>query len=83
MGRGDAVLDLLRRRFWWFLGENPLLTERMFHLMWEIDRIEEVHMRVLGMLDMLCWDVKSKRPRCPSISCSAGTIASFRPMPRP
>jgi L-alanine-DL-glutamate epimerase-like enolase superfamily enzyme len=65
MGRGDAVLDLLRRRFWWFLGENPLLTERMFHLMWEIDRIEEVHMRVLGMLDMLCWDVKSKQAKMP------------------
>ncbi|WP_417309273.1 enolase C-terminal domain-like protein [Devosia sp.] len=64
-GRGDAVLDLVRRRFHWFIGENPLLTERMFHMMWEIDRIEEVHMRTLGMLDMLCWDVKSKQANMP------------------
>lgn len=65
MGRGDAILDLLRRRYHEFIGENPLLTERMWHLMWEIDRIEEVHMRVLGMLDMLCWDIKSQKAGMP------------------
>lgn len=65
IGRGDAVLDLLRRRYWWFLGENPLLTERVWHLMWEIDRIEEVHLRSLGLLDLLCWDVKSRQAGLP------------------
>lgn len=63
--RGDAVLDLIRRRFHWFIGEDPLLTERMWNLMWEIDRIEEVHMRSLGLLDMLCWDIKSQLAKMP------------------
>ena len=65
IGRGDAVLDLIDRRYNWFIGENPLLTERMWNLMWEIDRIEEVHMRALGLLDMLCWDVKSQQAKMP------------------
>ncbi len=65
IGRGDAVLDLVNRRYNWFIGENPLLTERMWNLMWEIDRIEEVHMRSLGLLDLLCWDVKSQQAKMP------------------
>jgi L-alanine-DL-glutamate epimerase-like enolase superfamily enzyme len=65
MGRGEAVLDLVRRRYHEFIGENPLLTERMWRLIWELDRIEEIHMRHLGMLDMLCWDVKSQHAKMP------------------
>lgn len=65
MGRGDIVMDLVRRRYPHFIGEDPLLTERMWHLMWEVDRIEEVHMRTFGMLDILCWDIKSKRAGMP------------------
>ena len=65
MNRGEAVVDLVRRRFHEFIGENPLLTERMWRLIWELDRIEEFHMRSLGMLDMLCWDVKSQHAKMP------------------
>ena len=65
VGRGDAVLDLVQRRYHTFLGENPLLTERMWTLMWEIDRIEEVQMRALGLLDILCWDIKSQVAKLP------------------
>lgn len=65
LGRGDQMLDLVRRRYHHFIGEDPLLTERMWHLMWEVDRIEEVPMRALGVLDMLCWDIKSKRAKMP------------------
>ncbi|WP_374623371.1 enolase C-terminal domain-like protein [Devosia sp.] len=73
IGRGDAVLDLVARRYHWFLGENPLLTERMWNLMWEIDRIEEVHMRALGLLDLLCWDVKSQQARMPVYQLLGGS----------
>lgn len=59
-GRGDALLDLVQRRFHGFLGENPLMTERLWTLTWEIDRIEELPMRALGLLDILCWDIKSQ-----------------------
>jgi L-alanine-DL-glutamate epimerase-like enolase superfamily enzyme len=64
-GPGEQVMDLINRRYNWFIGHDPLLTEHMWHLMWEIDRIEEVHMRSLGILDMLCWDVKSKHAKMP------------------
>lgn len=63
--RGDAVIDLVRRRFHHFIGENPLLTERMWHLIWEVDRVEEINMRLLGALDLLCWDVKSQAAGMP------------------
>jgi L-alanine-DL-glutamate epimerase-like enolase superfamily enzyme len=65
INRGDGVIDLIRRRFHEFLGENPLLTERMWRMIWEIDRVEEIHMRALGMLDILCWDVKSQLAKMP------------------
>ena len=65
IGRGAAIIDLVQRRYHSFIGENPLLTERMWTLMWEIDRIEEIHMRALGMLDLLCWDVKSQHAKMP------------------
>lgn len=65
MPRGDALFDLVRRRYHNFVGENPLLTERLWHLMWEVDRVEEIHMRSLGVLDMLAWDVKSQAAEMP------------------
>lgn len=65
LGRGEAALDIVRRRFHEFIGENPLLTERMWRLIWEIDRIEELPMRMLGTIDMLCWDIKSKQAGMP------------------
>jgi L-alanine-DL-glutamate epimerase-like enolase superfamily enzyme len=65
MDRGEAVLDLVRRRYHEFIGENPLLTERLWRMIWEIDRIEEIQMRALGLLDILCWDVKSQHARMP------------------
>jgi L-alanine-DL-glutamate epimerase-like enolase superfamily enzyme len=57
---GDGVMDIVRRRYHNFIGENPLLTERMWNLMWEVDRIELLPPRLTGVLDILCWDVKSK-----------------------
>jgi len=64
-GRGNAVIDLVERRFHEFIGENPLLTERMWRLVWELDRIEEFHMSSLGLIDMLCWDIKSQHANMP------------------
>ena len=57
---GDAVLDVVRRRFAHFIGEDPVMTERMWTRVWEVDRAEEFHQRQLGILDLLCWDLKSK-----------------------
>ncbi len=60
LGKGDGVADAVRRRFGRFLGEDPAMTERMWHLMWETDRIEEFAVHTTGALDLMCWDVKSQ-----------------------
>ncbi len=63
--RGEVAFDLVRRRYSAFIGENPIHTERMWHLMWEVDRMEEIQMRCFGLLDTLCWDVKSQLAKMP------------------
>jgi len=74
IGRGEALLDLVARRYHTFLGENPLMSERLWALMWEIDRIEEVHMRALGLLDILCWDLKSQVAGMPIHQLLGGNV---------
>jgi len=63
--KAALVQDAVGRRFHHFIGENPLLTERMWQLMSEVDRIEEFGLRLLGILDVLCWAVKSQRAEMP------------------
>lgn len=65
LGKGDGVADAVRRRFGRFIGHNPLMTEHMFHLMWETDRIEEFAVHTTGAIDLLCWDIKSKKAGLP------------------
>lgn len=63
--KGALVFNMVKGRFHHFIGENPLLTERMWQLMWEVDRIEELNLHLLGVLDILCWDVKSQHAGMP------------------
>jgi L-alanine-DL-glutamate epimerase-like enolase superfamily enzyme len=39
---------------------DPLMTERLWHEMWEVDRIEEFAVHTTSLLDLMCWDVKSR-----------------------
>jgi L-alanine-DL-glutamate epimerase-like enolase superfamily enzyme len=64
-GDGEAVASLTRRRLKALIGEDPLLTERLWTRIWEIDRIEEMHMLHLGLVDLLAWDIKSKKAGLP------------------
>jgi L-alanine-DL-glutamate epimerase-like enolase superfamily enzyme len=64
-GNAYAVASLTRRRLKAFIGEDPLLTERLWHKIWEIDRIEELHMSHLGLLDVACWDIKARKAGLP------------------
>ena len=41
IGDGEAVASLTRRRLKPLIGEDPLMTERLWTRIWEIDRIEE------------------------------------------
>jgi L-alanine-DL-glutamate epimerase-like enolase superfamily enzyme len=65
IGDGEAVASLTRRRLKPLIGEDPMLTERLWTRMWEIDRIEEMHMGHLGLIDLLAWDIKSKAAKLP------------------
>ena len=62
---GIAIGDLVQRRYHEFIGDDPLLTERLWTKMWEIDRIEEINLRALGLLDILAWDIKSQVAKMP------------------
>lgn len=63
--QGQAMMSLVERRLKRLVGEDPLLTERLWWLVWEIDRIEEIPVRQLGVLDCLAWDIKSKKAGMP------------------
>lgn len=65
LGDGEAVMSLVRRRLKPLVGEDPLMTERLWTRIWEIDRIEEMHMAHLGLIDLLAWDIKSRRAGLP------------------
>jgi L-alanine-DL-glutamate epimerase-like enolase superfamily enzyme len=62
---GDAVVSLVRRRLKALIGEDPLMTERLWGLIWEIDRVEEMQLCQLGLLDLIAWDIKSRTARLP------------------
>jgi L-alanine-DL-glutamate epimerase-like enolase superfamily enzyme len=75
VGRGDAVASLVRRRLKALVGLDPLLTENLWHRIWEIDRLEEMQLHSLGLVDMLAWDVKSKKAGLPLYQLLGGNNA--------
>lgn len=75
---GEAVASLTRRRLKGFIGEDPLMTERLWTLMWEIDRIEEVKMAHLGLIDLLAWDIKAKKASLPLYQLLGGNDTKVR-----
>jgi L-alanine-DL-glutamate epimerase-like enolase superfamily enzyme len=62
---GETVASLTRRRFKSLIGEDVLLTERLWTRVWEIDRIEELNVRHLGLIDQLAWDIKARKAALP------------------
>jgi L-alanine-DL-glutamate epimerase-like enolase superfamily enzyme len=62
---GPSVMSLVERRLKKLVGEDPLLTERLWWRVWEIDRVEEIPVRHLGILVCLLWDIKSKKAGMP------------------
>lgn len=63
--QGYATADLVKRRLKHLIGMNPLNTEKLWHEVWEIDRIEEIQIHALGLLDIACWDIKSQQANLP------------------
>lgn len=62
---GHYLASLVKRRLKKLIGSDPLLTERLWKVVWEIDRIEELQVHHLGMLDIACWDIKSRKAALP------------------
>jgi len=59
--RGAIMVDLVDRRLRdMLIGQDPLLKERLWHDVWEIDRIEELPIYALGVVDIALWDITAK-----------------------
>lgn len=57
--RGVIAKDLVDRRIRAeLLGQDALLREHLWHRLWEIDRIEEFPIYVLGLVDTALWDLQ-------------------------
>lgn len=64
--RGTILADLIDRRIRAeLLGADPLAREYLWHRMWELDRIEEFPIYVLGLVDIALWDLAGKAAGLP------------------
>ncbi|HEY65486.1 MAG TPA: racemase [Caldilineae bacterium] len=61
VSHGRIMADLVKRRLREELvGQDPLMTEWLWHRVWEIDRLEEFPIYALGVADIALWDIKGK-----------------------
>lgn len=59
--RGVIVSDLVDRRIREdLIGRDPLMRELLWQRLWELDRIEELPVYVLGLVDVALWDLVGK-----------------------
>ncbi|MFB7598932.1 enolase C-terminal domain-like protein [Streptomyces sp. NPDC056160] len=59
--RGLIVADLVDRRIRADLvGRDPLMRELLWQRLWELDRIEELPIYALGLVDVALWDLAGK-----------------------
>jgi L-alanine-DL-glutamate epimerase-like enolase superfamily enzyme len=66
VARGTIFVDLVERRLREMLiGQDPLLKEHLWREVWEIDRIEELPLYALGVVDIALWDLNAKYANLP------------------
>ncbi|MFI6583053.1 enolase C-terminal domain-like protein [Embleya sp. NPDC050493] len=59
--RGVIVADLVARRIREdLIGRDPMMRELLWHRLWELDRIEELPIYALGLVDVALWDLAGK-----------------------
>lgn len=64
--RGIITADIVERRLRAeLLDQDPLQREFLWHRVWEIDRIEELPIYVLGLVDIALWDLAGKAAELP------------------
>ncbi|MEU6718093.1 enolase C-terminal domain-like protein [Nonomuraea sp. NPDC046802] len=60
-GSAAALSDLVDRHLKELLvGKDPLQREQLWHQIWELDRIEEMPLPLLGMVDIALWDLAGR-----------------------
>ena len=60
-GAGAAVEDIVDRCLRdQLVGQDPLQRELHWHRIWELDRIEELPLPVLGLVDIALWDLAGR-----------------------
>jgi L-alanine-DL-glutamate epimerase-like enolase superfamily enzyme len=65
--------DLVDRRLRELLvGEDPVQRELLWHKVWEMDRVEEVPLYLLGTLDMALWDLAGRAYGVPTWELMGG-----------
>jgi L-alanine-DL-glutamate epimerase-like enolase superfamily enzyme len=90
---GHVVADVVRRCLVDAVeGEDPLLKERLWRRVWDVDRAEELPIYALGLLDVALWDITGKvagmplyrllggaRDHCPAYASTATwpTVADY------
>jgi L-alanine-DL-glutamate epimerase-like enolase superfamily enzyme len=76
--RGRILDDLINRRIRQeLLGQDPLQREWLWHRMWELDRIEEFPIYVLGLVDVALWDLAAKAANLPLYQLLGGFRTSL------
>ena len=64
--RGPIVKDIVDRRLRdELIGADPLQRELLWHRVWEIDRLEEMPIYALGLVDIALWDIGAKHANLP------------------
>lgn len=59
--RGLIAADVVNRRLHQeLIGRDPLLRDHLWHRVWELDRIEEFPIYLLGLVDVALWDLLGK-----------------------
>ena len=48
------------------VGEDPLQREWLWHKLWELDRVEEIPLYLLGMVDTALWDLAGRAVGMPT-----------------
>jgi L-alanine-DL-glutamate epimerase-like enolase superfamily enzyme len=61
-GAGVVVADIVDRVLRdQLVGQDPLQRELHWHRIWELDRIEELPLPVLGLVDIALWDLAGRQ----------------------
>src|SRR5271170_5519214 len=48
------------------VGEDPFQREWLWHKLWELDRVEEIPLYLLGMVDTALWDLAGRAAGIPT-----------------